>query len=137
MADAVEKVFFERGAVRVTNSRFQVESQTYAMSAVNSVNFLKEPASMAGAGCLLAFGAFVLLGGLVSFSTGAKGAGAFALLFGGAAVALGIMIARSLKHTYIVLLRTSNGEVKALRSKDSEYINAVVQALNDAIVARG
>ena len=39
MAEVQETTFFEQGNVKVTNARFIVPSQTYAMSDITSVKF--------------------------------------------------------------------------------------------------
>jgi hypothetical protein len=41
-----EHVYFDRGSVRVTNSRFLPGDQTFALSAINSVKLLKIPADL-------------------------------------------------------------------------------------------
>jgi len=48
-----------------------------------------------------------------------------------------IIYALGQKTEFSVLLTTSSGEVKALTSRDSEFISKVVGALNDSIVHRG
>jgi hypothetical protein len=43
----------------------------------------------------------------------------------------------SQKTIYQVVLASSSGENDALSDKDQDFINKVVEALNDAIVFRG
>ena len=44
-----ETIFFEHAGVKVTNARFMVHSQTYAMNGVTSVKSLVTPPSRGGA----------------------------------------------------------------------------------------
>lgn len=120
-----EKIFFSQGNVSVSNSRFIVNGQTYAMSNVTSVKSGVTPPERGGAvllvlvglACLLGSG-WVFIGGLVS-------------------IAIGIMVWIGGKATYSVILNTSSGENQALSSDDEEYINSVISSLNNAIVSRG
>ena len=43
---------------------------------------------------------------------------------------------RQLKAQANVLLATSSGETRALKTKDRNYVNQVIQAINDAMVHR-
>jgi Family of unknown function (DUF6232) len=130
-APALEKTFHESSGVLVTNSRFIVGSQTFAMSGVTSVSSFVESPSHKGPLVAIVLGAMITLGGLVQGSQGLGG-----MLIGGVVLALGIWWFTQRKPTFHVLLRTSSTEVKALNSKDENYILAVVKALNDAIVYR-
>ena len=42
-----------------------------------------------------------------------------------------------MKPVYHVLLATSAGETRALMTKNREYLNQVVQAVNEAMIHRG
>jgi len=59
------------------------------------------------------------------------------LLVGCCLVALGIFWWKKIKPNFFIRLRTASGEIKALTSKDSDFIGRVVRALNDAIILRG
>lgn len=120
-----EKIFFNQGNVSVSNSRFIVDGQTYAMSNVTSVKSGVTPPdrgaaiviTIIGLGCLLGSG-WVFVGGLV---------------------ALGIAVLAWIgsKAKYSVILNTSSGENQALVSEDKPYIANVISSLNEAIVSRG
>lgn len=88
-----ERTFFDRGNVTVTDSRFIVGSQTYAMRGITSVKGIEITPSI------------------------------FARLFGQ-------------KSNFAVILFTAGGEVRAIESKDSDFIGDVLEALNNAIVTR-
>lgn len=135
---AAEKVFYDRDGVRVTNARFQVGAQTYAMSAVNSVAYQREEAGH-GFAIFLGFvgAAMLLVGGVgVKLSTTVVVSVALAVV-GVLLLATGIWLAKSAKPTYLVALTTASGQVKALSSMEAGAIEPVVRALNDALVSRG
>jgi ABC-type Fe3+ transport system permease subunit len=117
-----EKTFLSEGGVTVTNARFIVSSQTYAMSGITSVKNSQEPPKRS----------YPIICGLLGllFLVGVP-------LLGIVLVILAIVWWIGQKSQYHVLLTTASGEMKALSSTDGDLITKVVQALNDAIVARG
>jgi hypothetical protein len=121
-----ERVFFDRDGVRVTNARFMVGSQTYAMNGVTSVKSRVTPPNRTGA--IIA----VIVGVLLFFGLDG-GAKLFGLLVAGVA---GWMLSQ-MKNTHAVFLSSASGEVQALANQDGEYIGGVIAALNDALVHRG
>ncbi|MGA9580901.1 MAG: DUF6232 family protein [Allosphingosinicella sp.] len=122
-----EQVFFEQGNVKVTNARFIVNSQTYAMNGVTSVKSSVVPPSRGGA--IIAIG----LGLIMVFA--AEGAGK---IFGVAiAAAAGAWFLSQQKSTHSVYLSSASGEVQALSDTDEGFISSVVHALNEALIHRG
>ena len=121
-----EKSFFEQGGVKVTNARFIVNNQTYAMNGVTSVKSGETKPSRTGPIIVAVLG----LGGLLSGSTGGVIVGL--LLIAGA-----VYWWMQQKPTLTVLLSSSSGEAKALSSQDAPYINGVIAALNNALIHRG
>lgn len=117
-----EKTFFENDGVKVTNARFVVDGQTFAMSNVTSVNPVTVPPNRMWGYVLLLIGLVGLMGNP---------------LFGAPVIAIAIYIIYKQKRTYHVMLRTSGGETKALTTQQKEYVDTIVSALNDAIVHRG
>lgn len=117
-----EQIFFEYDDVKVTSSRFISGGQTYAMSNVTSVKGYEQKPSRF-------WGIVALLVGLVittnSFFPGLVIAGCAALYL------------YYQKTAFHVLLSTSAGETKALVTYQRDYLNKVIAALNDSIVARG
>jgi len=117
-----ERTFFEQGDVKVTNARFISNGQTYAMRNVTSVKpFEQKPPR--------AMGVIIALIGL-----GVMASGNF--MFGVMALAAGLAVLFLIKPIYHVLLATSSGETRALKTKDRAYVNQVIQAINDAMVHR-
>jgi hypothetical protein len=125
-----EKVFFEDGANKVTNTRFVVGAQTYALSGITSVRIAEEAPkykihSMAG-------GAVAILGGLGQISD--SFVGGIALIAIGAAL---VWFGKNMKTTYHVVTVSSGGESQALSSTDQTLISNIVNAITEAIIHRG
>lgn len=119
-----EKTFFQYEDVTVTNSRFMVASQTFAMSNITSVKASKQEPKRFWPIVLIVVGVFALMSNANIWIV--------VLMVGGGIVWL------LLQYTmYHVMLTTAGGETSALSSKQRDYIEKVVQALNEAIVARG
>ena len=121
-----EKVFFAQGPVSVSNSRFIVHGQTYAMNGVTSVRQAVNNPSRFWPLVLGFFGLIIMLGG-----------SAGAIIFGGLLLGLAIYWWTRQKPDWIVVLSSSSGETRALISKDRVFIDGVIQALNDSIIHRG
>ena len=121
-----EQIFYDQGNVKVTNARFIVNSQTYAMAGVTSVKTGLAPANRNGA--------FIAIGiGLLMAFAADGGSKLIGVLIAGA----GIWYLTQLKDTHSVYLSSASGEVQALSDTDETYISSVVQALNEALVHRG
>ncbi|MEW6338265.1 MAG: DUF6232 family protein [Acidobacteriota bacterium] len=125
-----ETTFFEDHNVKVTNARLISFGKTYAMNALVSVRSDTQKPSFGGAAVLLLFGILALVIGLSAGETGVGVVGAGLML-------AGILVARSKKPTYRLFVTTASGEVEALSSKDWGYLSKVLEAVNNAIVARG
>ncbi|MFB3304263.1 DUF6232 family protein [Pseudomonas sp. AMR01] len=120
-----EKIFFTQGNVSVSNSRFIVDGQTYAMSNVTSVKSRVTPPDR-GAAIIIA-----IVGLACLFGSG------WVFIAGLVALALAVLVWVGSKAKYAVILNTSSGENQALVSEDKPYIANVISSLNDAIVSRG
>lgn len=120
-----ERVFFEHDGVKITNARFVVDGQTYAMSNITSVKTGSEGPPQTGPAILFLVGLFVAPHTALS------------AVIGIALIALAIYWGYQQKPTYHVVLMTSGGEAKALKTREKPYVEQVVSALNDAIVSRG
>jgi ABC-type siderophore export system fused ATPase/permease subunit len=119
-----EKIFFEEDDVSVSNSRFIVNGQTFAMGNVTSVKTGVEEAKKGGAIVIGIIGLLLLFSGK-------------ALLVSIIIIGVGILVFNAAQDKYSVVLSTSSGENQALTSGDKSYIEKVVVALNDAIVSQG
>ena len=117
-----EKLFFEYEGVKVTNARFMVDGQTFAMNNITSVKTVAKKPSRIGPILL------ILVGAGMAFQAAPLGA----------IVALpGVVWLFLQKTMYHIMLHTSGGETSALKTKQSDYATKVVTALNEAIVHRG
>lgn len=123
MSEAQEKTFFEQGNVKVTNARFIVPSQTYAMSGITSVKFFTEKPSLLWPIVAFLIALLALAGNGNIWSVGVP-------------LAIGILLLLR-KATHHVVLSSASGETRALASKDKEFISNVISGLNEAIVSRG
>ncbi|SHL63346.1 DUF6232 family protein [Rhodanobacter sp. OK091] len=118
-----EKMFFNQEGVSVSNARFIVNGQTYAMNGVTSVKQAVRHPSRLGSVVAGVIGLIVLFSGAIGWG----------LVFLAAAIIWWV----AQKTEWIVVLQSSSGETKALTSKERSFIEGVVTALNESIVHRG
>lgn len=117
-----ETTFFEYEGVRVTNTRFIVDGQTFAMNNITSVKPLEQKPNRLLPGLLMAIGVLPAFNGA----------------YGGLVLSLiGAVWWAMQKTVYHVMLHTAGGETSALKTFQKEYLQKVVTALNNAIVHRG
>ncbi len=143
-ARAAEETFFQQGDIWVTNTRFIVASQTFAMQGVTSVRSMQLPPKLRMGEVLAVVVGFLLaLGGIPACLEGLHGdaialtAGIVLVIVGSIAAAGPLLQQRRERPTYGIVLRTADGEVTAHTSKDRDLIMGIVAGLNKAIVARG
>lgn len=123
-----EQTFLNEGGITVTNSRFIANGQTYAMSGITSVKSFKHPTSIKGPIILFAIGFLIFIGG-----QGSAGSILTGLLFFASAIAWLVLN----KPLFSVMLSSASGETEAYSSKNENFILNVVNAINEAIIARG
>jgi hypothetical protein len=119
-----EQTFFEYEDVKVTNARFVTGGQTYAMQNITSVKTKEDGPAGLGWGIILWVAAAVCLWN--------KAWGWAAIL-----AIVGALLMWKSKATYHIILTTASGEASALKTHQKEYLQKVVEALNQAIIARG
>lgn len=117
-----ERIFLDEGGVKVTNARFVTFGKTQALSGITSVSTLVRKPSRFWPIVLIIAGMFTVTASPV---------------LGFLMIALGILWLVMQKNVYIVQLESASGVSNALESKNEEFIFRVVDALNDAIIARG
>lgn len=120
-----EQTFFQNGGVTVTTSRFIVPGQMYTMNGVTSIRSIVIPPSRRGPIILAVIGFFCLLAGKSAILVGL-------LMIGGA-----IFWWTRQKSDFTVVLNSASGEARALTSTDGTFIDRVVDALHQAVAARG
>lgn len=125
MAEAVaEQTFFEYEDVKVTSARFLTGGQTYAMSNVTSVkSFVQKPKRFWPI-------LFLIVGVIAAFAAQSPVPGIILAL-----ICVAVLFLQ--KTLYHVMLSTASGETSALKTKQKDYLDKVVGALNQAIVHRG
>src|SRR5207253_10338894 len=117
-----EKTFFDYDGVRVTNARFIVDGQTFAMSNITSVTPLEQKPNRIIPALLILIGVLLAVG----------------RIYGGLLLSvIGIVWWKLQKTVYHVMLHTAGAETSALQTYQKEYLQKVVAALNNAIVYRG
>ena len=128
---ATEPTFYsdERG-VRITPTRAIFGSTTYAMANITSVARSKDPPRRAP-GIIVAILGFIILLASISFE-GTEG-----VIVGVVVLGLGILLTALAKATYHVKITSASGEVSATSSKEKQYIDSIVMALNEALIRRG
>ena len=131
-----EKKFFEYQGVIVTNARFITGDQTFAMSGITSVKSSRQDPSRSGPIVSAIIGLLFIAAALPNVYQFQQATPGVAVI--GIIILVGAIIyAFGQKTEFSVLLTTASGEVKALASRDGEFIPRVVRALNDSIVYRG
>jgi len=128
-----ENTYFESGGVTVTSTRAILGGKTYAMTNITSVAMDKTGAKIVPGLILLILGILISGCGLVVEGTSRV----LGLFIGIAALIVGILALIAAKPSYIVRIGSSSGEANALSSRNQEHIQAIVGAMNQAIVDRG
>lgn len=126
---AEETTFFQSGDIAVTNARFVVGAQTFAMRGITSVQGVKRSAGYAAPIIMAAFGLALVVG----FFVGVAGLGVFGLLI----LAADIWLFTRRRPIFAVVLRTAGGELTAYESKNRDQIASIIDALNQAIISHG
>jgi hypothetical protein len=120
-----EKVFYQDTNVTVTQSRFIANGKTYAMSNISSVAIFKKVKSRL-------FQILLIIVGLAVCFTSND-----AKILGFVIAAIGCLALYFTKDEYSVRITSNAGEADGFISKDQQYIQKIVTAVNDAIIHRG
>ncbi len=121
----IEKIFYQDANVLVTQSRIVAFGKTYAMRNISSVGmsensklFLKIASTI-----MLVFALIILY--LRDYWMGI------------AALGIAIIILFNARNEYVMIISSNSGDNNALSSKNRDYIQSVIDAINEAIVHRG
>lgn len=120
-----EKVFYEKGSVKITDSRFIVGNITYVLANITSVSKGKSDVWIARIWAFI----FILIGILIPIDD--PRASALGIFF----IIPGVVLLFFTKRKYIVSLATASGAVMAYTSKNEEEIDTIVNELNNAFVS--
>jgi hypothetical protein len=121
-----EKVFYESTHVSVTQSRYIAHGKTYAIRNISSVSLHRIGASHA-------WQIIVLIIGMSLFISREP----VGICIGVGIAAGAIFWMAKTKDDYAVRISTNSGEVNSIVGKDKDYIQRIVNALNEAIIFRG
>jgi len=133
-----ERIFLRESGVVVSNARFIVPTQTFAMAGITSVKTFREVPECGGLIMMILFGMLLVSIGMgVVAANGVGVGGVVVIAFGLMLIAALIYAMSQQRDRFHVLLKTASGEAKALTSMDLAFIQRVVAGLNEAIVHRG
>lgn len=124
MDDVQEKVFYQDANVLVTNTRLVINGKTYAIRNISSVAIQMAAQKFIIESILF----FIGFAEVIFRSTRIIG-----ILF----IVGSIVIAVMRKSIYCVRINSNAGEIDELISKDKEYIQKIVNAIQESIVYRG
>lgn len=125
-----ERIFLAERNIEVTNIRFVVYDQTFAISGITSVRSFRRSRSKIGPLACLAFG---LLGIFVAVDSELN-----SVLYASIVLTLiGVLWWIARRTRYSVVWRSASGEVEELSSTNKSLIKKVFRALNLAIISRG
>ncbi|HKO01646.1 MAG TPA: DUF6232 family protein [Thermoanaerobaculia bacterium] len=130
MADEVS--VYQDSTIAITNLRAMLQGKTYAMANITSVSMFTQYASKLPGVVIAVLGGLIVLIGLPSTQM----RGCF-MIFGVVLLLAGIGVYRAAQNMYFVRIGSASGETNALQSRDHEYIQKIVNAMNEAIVRRG
>lgn len=116
--------FYQDVNVTVTQSRYITNSKTYAMRNISSVHTFEIVKSKTLPFILIAVG---LLFALIED----------ARIIGFILLAVGFITLFLIENEFAVRISTNSGEVNSIVSKDKNYVQKIVDALNNAIIHRG
>lgn len=128
MSSPGETTYYTNGRVTVTNARFVVDAETYAISGITSVKLgVKKPNRV-----------WPLLLILVSFFVLTKGVNLATLSIVHWLIVLlpGVIWLACQRTYYTVTLASASGENRALTSRIQPFVREVVDAINQAIIQR-
>jgi hypothetical protein len=133
-----EKVYYDKGNVKITSARAILDDKTYVLKNISSVTVNKQEygAESSGAGSLWVGGGLcALVGIIVALSGGNVGVALIFFIVAG----ICFYVAYGKKGTpawtaYSVRIGSNAGDSDSLKSIDKEYITKVVNAINDAII---
>jgi len=126
-----EQAYFSDDKVTITKTHATIDGKPYTVGDISSVQMAKRPPARNLPITLIAIG---FMSGLAAFG------GESRFLYGSVAVmflVLGVLLFVSQHDRYAVQINLTSGKVDALLSRDQEYVQRIVDALNQAITERG
>jgi selenophosphate synthetase-related protein len=131
-----QTIYSDNAGIRITSARAVFGGTTYSMANVASVSMESRSPSVTGEVFLAIMGFGVLMCGGPAMQEDATML-AIVVCIGLAMAIAGIALAVRAKKTYIVMIQSASGKANALSSKDKDYIENIVRAMNEAFIHRG
>ncbi len=125
-----ETVFLDVPRVLISNTRAVLDDVTYAMAQITSVRTIRVEANPTIPFLVALAGFFVVVAGI-------KGSTPAVWLAGGAVVALAAWMGSRLKPTFVMVLFSAGGETHAYGTYHEKNAQIIVDAISQAIIARG
>jgi len=125
-----ERVFIETADVLVTSTRVQIGGKTYALANLTSVTMIAISPGRCGLLMVAGLGVFVMAIGVSSHLD-------TAMLFGFIVLAVAVILMAVAKTKYTVQIKSASAETNALWAYNRAYIGKIVEAIKEAIIARG
>ena len=131
-----ERTFLRENDVVVTISRVIVGGTTYPTGNITSVSKRVKPASTGCANLFIITGIVMLTAAIGTFFAKSSSSVSY-FVVAAVAIAIGIVMLRAARPTYLLIFSAAGGETEALASTNQRMIDRVLEAINDALVARG
>lgn len=121
-----EKVFYRDLTVKVTQFRYITDNKTYAIKNISFVTINKT------IGCRFCAKLTIITGLIALFIPND-----FQIIIGGILVVLGIIWYISIKDLFTVCIGTNGKTINSITSNNKDYIEKIVDAVNQAIIHKG
>ena len=120
-----DKTFFQDNDVLITQSRIVIFGKTYAMRNISSVSITQESKL------------FLKISSIIMLIFALSGFFLKEYLIGIIALGIAVIMLLNSKDEYIVVISSNSGDNNALKSKNRDYIESIIAAINEAIIFRG
>jgi amino acid permease len=127
---STETSYYEdQNGVKVTDKRVVISNITYAMANITSVSTYIERPSVVGPLLFLGIGGFLILMGSLALLGGT-------IVLGAVAVVIGFFWYRSCKPIWHLRIASASGESTPLKSNNHQWVSAISNAINEAMIHR-
>ncbi len=124
-----EKIYYDNGDVKVTNTRVVTNKQTYVLKNISLV----ESEKTASSSCL-PVGVIIAGIGTAALGSGSLKNGWPFILTGLILVGMGVYLAKMSTSGYVVKITTNSGNSIAYTSYTKSEVDNVIRAINQAII---
>ena len=135
MSENGEITILETGNIKITNLRAVVGPHSYPISNIMTVRITKEGSAF---GCLvvslISIGLLVGLFAIVSDTISETDYSQYLLMAAFICVSSALVVALTAQPNYTIQIRGPFGDLEVLQSNDKNYLEIIVDAINDAIL---